>query len=242
MLDLVVNVAPLQSNACNSLLPPGIVDSGQLNSMNLRNDLLEVVNFKHSRSHSDCTGGNKPFYDLLDSGNNSPERMPSNVHAQNSLLDSIQMDQHAKTALTQNTNPSEICLDGRPKLTAKIINTAILCDGQYAVYAVQVVVIEDNAEKSWHIYRRYSKFYDLKKLLVKKYPNVSKLPFPAKKAFQNTQRSVLEHRMVLLNEFLRFLCEWAESNNELMTNLRDFLEPDTDDKKINGGAVVRTVD
>lgn len=33
----------------------------------------------------------------------------------------------------------------------------------------------------------------------------------------------------------------ADDNEELHSILRDFLEPDTSDKKINGGAVIRTV-
>lgn len=33
----------------------------------------------------------------------------------------------------------------------------------------------------------------------------------------------------------------ADDNDELHAILRDFLEPDTNDKKIHGGAVIRTV-
>lgn len=33
----------------------------------------------------------------------------------------------------------------------------------------------------------------------------------------------------------------ADDNDELHSILRDFLEPDTNDKKIHGGAVIRTV-
>lgn len=58
------------------------------------------------------------------------------------------------------------------RLAAKIINTAINCDGQYAVYAIQVTVIEEYQEKSWHVYRRYSRFLDLKKSLVKRVSRV----------------------------------------------------------------------
>ena len=67
------------------------------------------------------------------------------------------------------------------------------------------------------------------------------MPFPAKKAFQNTQRSVLEHRMTVLNEFLKIVCSRADDNEDLNAMLREFLEPDTNDKKIHGGSVIRTV-
>lgn len=47
--------------------------------------------------------------------------------------------------------------------------------------------------------------------------------------------------MTLLNEFLKTITMRADDNDELHTILRDFLEPDTNDKKIHGGAVIRTV-
>lgn len=47
--------------------------------------------------------------------------------------------------------------------------------------------------------------------------------------------------MTLLNEFLKTISMRADDNDELHGILRDFLEPDTNDKKIHGGAVIRTV-
>lgn len=47
--------------------------------------------------------------------------------------------------------------------------------------------------------------------------------------------------MTLLNEFLKTISMRADDNDELHAILRDFLEPDTNDKKIHGGAVIRTV-
>lgn len=47
--------------------------------------------------------------------------------------------------------------------------------------------------------------------------------------------------MTVLNEFLKIVCNRADDNEDLNVMLRDFLEPDTNDKKIHGGAVVRTV-
>lgn len=73
------------------------------------------------------------------------------------------------------------------------------------------------------------------------FPSLGKLPFPAKKAFQNTQRTVLEHRMAILNQFLREICIKAHGNDDMNAIIRDFLEPDTNDKRMQGGAVIRTV-
>lgn len=78
-------------------------------------------------------------------------------------------------------------------------------------------------------------------LLLTQYPNLSKIPFPAKKTFQNTERSVLEHRMIVLNEFLKDICLYAEDNNDILQIIHCFMEPDTNDKKIHGGTVVKTV-
>lgn len=78
--------------------------------------------------------------------------------------------------------------------------------------------------------------------LTTQYPAIAQVPFPAKKAFQNTQRSVLEHRMTVLNEFLKIICLRADDNDDVHTILREFLEPDTNDKKIHGGSVVRTIE
>lgn len=47
--------------------------------------------------------------------------------------------------------------------------------------------------------------------------------------------------MTVLNEFLKIICIRADDNEDLHTILRDFLEPDTNDRKIHGGAVIRTV-
>lgn len=73
------------------------------------------------------------------------------------------------------------------------------------------------------------------------FPSIAQIPFPAKKTFHNTQRSVLEHRMTMLNEFMKTVSMRADDNDELYAILREFLEPDTDDKKIHGGTVIRTV-
>lgn len=85
---------------------------------------------------------------------------------------------------------------------------------------------------NFHNFSSFSKF---------QYASMAQVPFPAKKTFQNTQRSVLEHRMEILNEFLRIVCNQCHENDDLHTILRDFLEPDTNDKKISGGSVIRTV-
>jgi sorting nexin-13 len=149
--------------------------------------------------------------------------------------------------LCQNINsceePNELPLK---KLQAKIINTAINSSGNFAVYAIHVIVIDEDElevkhQKSWHIYRRYSKFLELKKLLVRQFPyfkNVS-LPFPKKQTFHNTNRDLLERRMVILNEFLQIVCNRSETDFYVMKIIREFLEPDNDDRTIHGTKVIK---
>ncbi|XP_061508024.1 sorting nexin-13 isoform X3 [Anopheles gambiae] len=220
-----------------------------------------VNTIKHARSHSDCTGMFAAINDLNieqlrqssdcssnDSGNeatavlSAPRRIPaphltdvSSVHEANHHQQQGHLHHHHHHHHLHHHQYKH-------KLSARIINTAIHCEGHYAVYAIQVHVIEDNHHKSWHIYRRYSKFLELKKLLVKRFPALDRVPFPAKKAFQNTQRAVLEHRMEILNRFLAEICAKAELSEEMMAIIRNFLEPDTDDRKMHGGPVVKTIE
>lgn len=218
----------------------------------LSNRLLEVTAMKHARSASDCTGILKNVNSLsipelkraamlqasgLGRGSRSDDEVDPGHIARPSSSKSAGGGYNRGNTAVAIGEPH----DAKQKITARIINTAINVDGQYAVYAIQVKVIEDGRYRSWHVYRRYSKFLELKKYLSKRFPQLGKLPFPAKKAFQNTQRVVLEHRMGMLNDFLNVICIKAEQNDAMHAVIRDFLEPDTNDKKIHGGAVVRTV-
>lgn len=211
------------------------------------NRLLEVSNLKHARSASDCTeilkNVNRLSIPELKKGMTPATRTP-NLSKSDDETDVgsnlLRPSSSSSSGSYRKQSDTELRL-AKQKLTAKIINTAINVDGQYAVYAIQVTVIEDNQYKSWHIYRRYSKFLELKKYLTKRFTQLGKLPFPAKKAFQNTQRVVLEHRMNVLNQFLSVICIRAENNEAMYAVIRDFLEPDTNDKKMQGGAVIRTV-
>lgn len=139
--------------------------------------LLEVLGAgvsKHYRSHSDCTGLVMQNIDDIriepltkDSGRLLTVK-PMPEFADKSRNDGTHSP--VPTANVKNDGQADrvtlICPQHR--LSAKIINTAINCEGQFAVYAIQVTVIEDNQQKSWHVYRRYSRFLDLKKLLVKR--------------------------------------------------------------------------
>lgn len=122
--------------------------------------LLDVGSFKHSRSHSDCTGIPQTMADIK-------------VNSFHGLHHDVERKTDAKHLLSAADGANDHTMDkvdlsNLDKINAKIINTAIHCEGQYAVYAIQVSVVEDNQQKCWHIYRRYSRFLELKKTVVKK--------------------------------------------------------------------------
>lgn len=133
--------------------------------------LLDVCATKHSRSHSDCTGIVQNMQDIniepLTQIGLRNDTQPKTIK---------QIANKPERATTPNSPPElhsagnneTITANYQQRLSAKIINTAINCEGQFAVYAIHVTVIEDNQQKSWHVYRRYSKFLDLKKILVKR--------------------------------------------------------------------------
>lgn len=135
---------------------------------------------------------------------------------------------------------------GRFEITATIIETGIVSDRgkTYGIYAVAVTKNYDSGYKEkWHIYRRYSDFYDLHQKIKEKYYDLAKIPFPAKKAFHNMERTVLERRMLMLNAWLCQLTKPAivDGHMGLQNLLLAFLEQGDYDKGVTGGQISRTV-
>ncbi|XP_066586117.1 sorting nexin-13-like [Prorops nasuta] len=135
---------------------------------------------------------------------------------------------------------------GHFELTAKIIETGIVTDHgkTYGTYAVAVRKIYDSGyQEEWHIYRRYSDFYDLHQKIKEKYYDLAKIPFPAKKAFHNMERAVLERRMLMLNGWLYQLTKPAivDGHLGLQNLLLSFLEQGDYDKGVPGGNIAKTM-
>ncbi|XP_012528442.2 sorting nexin-13 isoform X1 [Monomorium pharaonis] len=152
-------------------------------------------------------------------------------------LDENNYDQNAIKKLQQ----------GHFEITATIIETGIVSDRgkTYGIYAVAVTKNYDSGYKEkWHIYRRYSDFYDLHQKIKEKYYDLAKIPFPAKKAFHNMERTVLERRMLMLNAWLCQLTKPAIMNGHmgLQNMLLSFLEQGDYDKGVTGGQISRTID
>lgn len=134
--------------------------------------LLDVIGAgvsKHYRSHSDCTGIIQNIDDIrIEPLTKASGLSPTNCNEWNKgKSDNEESPKHA-IARGDGHNEKVTLICPQHRLSAKILNTAINCEGQFAVYAIQVTVIEDDQQKSWHVYRRYSRFLDLKKVLVKR--------------------------------------------------------------------------
>lgn len=141
-----------------------------------QSNLLDIIGSgvsKHYRSHSDCTS----LVKIEDMPITPINRKTENLQQTNDVIEStkakFEYDQECrKQSKSENLDENVTLICPQQRLSAKIINTAINCEGQFAVYAIQVTIIEDNQQKSWHVYRRYSRFLDLKKLLVKRVSNI----------------------------------------------------------------------
>ncbi|XP_028030381.1 sorting nexin-13-like isoform X2 [Bombyx mandarina] len=108
-------------------------------------------------------------------------------------------------------------------LSACIIETALVQDKgrAFGIYAIAVTRLSDN--EVWHIYRRYSDFYDLHCSIKEKWPELGNVPFPAKKTFQNTSRVVLENRKRILNGYLQTLASLSREAKYMALLSRDYL-------------------
>ncbi|XP_076236973.1 sorting nexin-13 isoform X2 [Calliopsis andreniformis] len=147
---------------------------------------------------------------------------------------------------TYDQNAIKKLQQGRFEITAKIIETGIVNDRgkTYGIYAVAVTKNYDSGyQEKWHIYRRYSDFYDLHQKIKEKYYDLAKIPFPAKKAFHNMERTVLERRMLMLNAWLYQLTKPAvvDGHMGLQNLLLNFLEQGDYDKGVTGGQISRTI-
>ncbi|KAG6440419.1 sorting nexin-13 isoform X3 [Manduca sexta] len=108
-------------------------------------------------------------------------------------------------------------------LSACIIETALVQEKgrAFGIYAIAVTRLSDN--EVWHIYRRYSDFYDLHSSIKEKWPELGHIPFPAKKTFQNTSRTVLETRKRMLNNYLQTLASLARESKYMALLSQDYL-------------------
>ena len=118
-----------------------------------------------------------------------------------------------KRALSSNIN-SKILLkksqanyninkNGLLSIKAQVINSKLIhrpgYNGDYVEYWIEIMT----DYKKWIIKKRYSEFYDLNQILMKKIPEINKL-FPPKRFFKNSEDTI-EERKACFNKYLGFL-------------------------------------
>ncbi|KAH1004594.1 sorting nexin-13 isoform X1 [Dendroctonus ponderosae] len=134
---------------------------------------------------------------------------------------------------------------GEYGLAVNIIETGIVCEKgkTFGIYAIRVSrQYSSGYLEEWHIYRRYSDFYDLHMKVKEKYPDLSKIAFPGKKTFHNMERAVLERRMKMLGSYMAELCQNTVMNAHrgLRDLLMTFLEQGDYDRA-TGGPISATI-
>ncbi|XP_073944238.1 sorting nexin-13-like isoform X4 [Choristoneura fumiferana] len=168
-------------------------------------ETLPVPGARHNRSRSDIVGN---FAQKMINESSGPSNL-SSANTSNLSLSHSEISQNAKKLMSP--------------LQASIIETALVQEKgkAFGIYAIAVTRICDN--EIWHIYRRYSDFYDLHSSIKDKWPELGHLPFPAKKTFQNTSRSVLESRKRMLNNYLMNLAQLARDARYMALLSQDYL-------------------
>ncbi|XP_075969356.1 sorting nexin-13-like [Anticarsia gemmatalis] len=168
-------------------------------------DLLPVPGTRHNRSRSDIVGN---FASRMINESAGPSNLTS-ANTSNLSLSHSEISRNTKNLLSP--------------LSACIIETALVQDKgkTFGIYAIAVTRLSDN--EVWHIYRRYSDFYDLHTSIKDKWPELGNVPFPAKKTFQNTSRSVLESRKRMLNSYLQTMASLARDAKYMTLLSQDYL-------------------
>ncbi|EFA04766.2 sorting nexin-13 [Tribolium castaneum] len=186
-------------------------------------------NVKHARSFSDVT--------MFMSKNNSEVRANGNDFAKFETEEVLTVED--QRVLEKSLKTGEFVLN------VNIIETGIVCEKgkMFGIYAIRVSrQYETGFLEEWHIYRRYSDFYDLYSKVKDKFPDLSKLSFPGKKTFHNMDRAVLERRMKMLGSYMSELCNPSvlTTHSGLQDLLMMFLEQGDYDKA-TGGPISSTI-
>lgn len=142
--------------------------------------------------------------------------------------------------------PSKASNESTAQLTAHITDFNIMKENvvkPYAMYTIEVRAVNNigdiNLQK---IYRRYSDFYALQDKVNAKYPKLSKIAFPSKKAFGNMDKSVLEKRRLMLDAYLKELLkpEVLQENPELIIFMTRFLDHTSSYESERQSSVIKT--
>ncbi|KAK7078691.1 hypothetical protein SK128_016419 [Halocaridina rubra] len=114
-------------------------------------------------------------------------------------------------------------------LTAKIIDTEIVREGSksHAIYIVSVMRKDASGhEELWHVFRRYSEFYDFHLSVCSKFIDLTSISFPSKRMLNNLAAWFLEKRKSELDEWLQTIIAppTMQSHPGLQEDIQRFLD------------------
>nr|XP_045621515.1 sorting nexin-13-like isoform X1 [Procambarus clarkii] len=114
-------------------------------------------------------------------------------------------------------------------LTAKIIDTEIVREGSksHAIYIVSVMRRDASGQEDlWHVFRRYSEFYDFHLSITAKFMDLSSVSFPSKRMLNNLAAWFLEKRKSELDDWLQTVMAPAnlQSHPGLQEAIQRFLD------------------
>ncbi|KAJ3654689.1 hypothetical protein Zmor_013862 [Zophobas morio] len=192
-------------------------------------------NVKHARSFSDVTMFVSKNHEELKTQNTSQGDRDDFVKYETDEILTVEDPKVVEKSLKT----------GEFILNVNIIETGIVSEKgkMFGIYAIRVSrEYETGFLEEWHIYRRYSDFYDLYSKVKDKFPDLSKLSFPGKKTFHNMDRAVLERRMKMLGAYMHELCNpnIVRTHHGLQDLLMTFLEQGDYDKA-TGGPISSTI-
>uniref|UniRef100_A0A1B6BYU1 Sorting nexin-13 n=1 Tax=Clastoptera arizonana TaxID=38151 RepID=A0A1B6BYU1_9HEMI len=157
----------------------------------------------------------------------------------------------ATISVSSSVSPSHTATSSDFKLDPFTLQAEILEAGivnekgkTFGIYAVSVTkVFNSGHQDMWHVYRRYSDFYELNQKIREKYPDLNNLKFPGKKTFHNMDRKVLEERMKMLNNYLQMILQnnVLVSHPNLLNLLLLFFESGDYDKGLSYGQLTKTI-
>ena len=146
-----------------------------------------------------------------------------------SIYDSVSLNSYDSANFSSSAEAEQTTYEAW--IEAQVIDANIVKDKvkSYALYTVLVKIKSGGVhqeEEVRHVYRRYSDFFALYERVSAKYPHLSHLPFPSKKTFGNTDKSVIEKRRQMLDDYLKELLrpETLSKSEGLVVVLDRFLD------------------
>ncbi|KFD47509.1 hypothetical protein M513_11603 [Trichuris suis] len=166
----------------------------------LENDIRFYPSFKRSAAYVKLLAELKLLLPQDKSDETNPFSIPPTTSVLGDQADSSEVDSATVKDFVYETNIKTIGM-GNEQSTI------------FAVYNIEVKKFDHRGQcmKHWIVTRRYSDFYNLNCVIKRKFPQLAKISFPAKKTFNNMHHGFLERRKRALNTYLKVRLHIANS-------------------------------